>query len=287
MLSQEQIIDAAGGFAAAAHTAIGQGAAEFDPSRVPSPFYAEVAAVYGVNEQQSNFVISDSPQQRMQLARFPGLRVSVSKVVHMRAGGSRVVYFPGIVLKTALGQSPNVGTLEAGPDALIDGDALIKHQDRPLSDLQQTMLSRLYGLETPEAGQHYPDGLPNVGESAHGALIAVTNPADITNLHRRVHQYIPRGLAQVISQAPQGSAGAIDLETSKGLRPVRDNVISALAPTLIAVSEKHQLPPNQGLGIGLGQLVVGTTLAAVRSKARSGFPQPDLLAGMAAVIGGR
>lgn len=288
MLSQEQIIDAAGGFADMAHATVGRGAAEFDASQVPSPSYVEVAAAYGVNgELVPDFEITNSSEHRNRLANFPGLRVAVSKEVPMRGGGSRVVYFPGIVLEAAPGETPNIGMLEAGPDALLDEDALAKHQDRPLSDLQQTLLSRLYGLQTPNAGQHYPDGRPNVGENAHGALIAVTSPRGIAGLHQRVHQYIPQGLAPSISRPSQGLPGAVDLETSKGVRPVREDVVSALFPTVITVAEKHQLPPNQGLyRLGLGQLVVGTTLAAVRTKANSGFPQPDLRAGMAAVTGG-
>lgn len=292
MLSQEQIIDAAGGFAETAYTltlTTGQGAAEFDASQVPSPYYAAVAAAYGVNgDLLSDFEISNSSEHRKRLANFPGLVVTVSQEVPMQAGGSRIVYFPGIVLKAAPGETPNIGTLVAGPDALLDEDALAKHQDRPLSDLQHTMLARLYGLETPEAGRHHPDGRPNVGENAHGALIAVTSPSGIAMLHQRVHQYIPQGLARSISRPLQGMPGAIDLETRKGVRPVRDNVVSALPPTEITVAKKHQLPPNQGLHrLELGQLVVGTTLAAVRTKANSGFPQPDLPAGMAAVIGDR
>lgn len=288
MLSQEQIIDAAGGFADMAHATVGRGAAEFDASQVPSPSYVEVAAAYGVNgELVPDFEITNSSEHRNRLANFPGLRVTVSEEVLMRGGGSRVVYFPGIVLEAAPGETPRIGTLKAGPDALFDEDALLKHQDRPLFNLQQDLLARLYGLEAPNAGQHHPDGRPNVGENAHGALIAVTSSGGVATLHQRVHQYIPQGLARSISQPLKGLPGAIDLATSKGTRPVRDDVVSALLPAVITVAEKHQLPPSQGLlRLGLGQFVVGTTLAAVRTKANSGFPQPDLRAGMAAVTGG-
>lgn len=68
------------------------------------------------------------------------------------------------------------------------------------------------------------------------------------------------------------------------MRQVRDDVVPARGAFRIIVSREHQLPLKNSLPLDMGQLVVGTTLAAVRSKRAAGFPQPNLQAGIDAML---
>lgn len=194
------------------------------------------------------------------------------------------VAFPGIVLGPEAGKPTRVGHLAAGPDAMLDADTRRQRLLHPLSDLQQTLLMQLYGMHRAGVGSH-SNGRVNVLDSAHGTLVAMTDPSRLAGLHDRTHAYADRGLGPSVS-----GSGALDVPVNGQLRKVRENVVPLAEVYKIWVAREHQLPPQHELQVGVGQLVVGTTLAAVRAKRAMGYPQPNVPAGMDAVsvpLGGR
>lgn len=294
-LSNQQVLDAVWGFHDTANAAVGREHVVFDRTRVPAPCYEDAALAYDADAFDVMFDIPKDENARRTLAHFPGLRVTVGIAVASRQGGTRMAHFPGIVLQSSPEKDPSIGILQAPPDVITFPQALVEHQTRPLSELKQNLLAKLYGLQDPNAGNHAGDGKTSVAETAHGALIAVTDPSRILGLHDRVHEYVARGLAASISGVKPGltaespKIGASDILVGGTIRAVREGVIPAIDARVgsITVSREHQLSPEVSSVLGelsAGQFAVGMTLAAVRSKASINFPQPDLSRGMEAMI---
>lgn len=283
-LSYQQIIDAAGGFADMAIATVGEEKLQFDRDTVPSPEYEAVAATFQIPVEQATFMAPDTLEARTRLAEYPGLRVTVGVAIPARGGEAREAYFPGIVLASEPGQQPQVGILKTGPDMVLP-ENIRQYLQRPLPDLQHTLLETTFGLQKPGVGNHGQQGTANVGETAHGVLVVATGARETGGMHRRVHEYVGNGLARTLT-VPQAGVGVADVMVGGRIRPVRQDVLPMCAARSIYISREHQLPGQRdtGAGLGIGELVVATTLAAVRSKAPLGFPQPDLKAGMAAVV---
>lgn len=284
-LSHQQIIDAAGGFTDVAMAVVGNEQVQFDQETVPSPAYETVASIFQVPTEQGMFAVPDVPEAYVRLAAYPGLRVTIGVSVPKLSGETQEAYFPGIVLATAPGEQPHIGIMKAGPDIVLPGD-LRQHLTRPLPDFQHNVLETIFGLHKPDVGNHGQQGAANVGETAHGVLVVATGSDQIGGVHGRVHEYVSNGLARTLT-VPRAGVGVADVMVNGQIRPVREDALPMYAARSIYVSREHQLPLHRisdGTGLGIGELVVATTLAAVRSKAALGFPQPDLKAGMAAMV---
>lgn len=282
-ISGQQIVDAAGELNEAAISTVGKEIAQFDNARVPSPAFRVVAAAFNI-ERGAAFGVAPGPIAIQRLSKYPGLRVVVAIHVPSRHGGFREVAFPGIVLEPEAGKPTRVGHLAAGPDAMLDEVTRRQGLLRPLSDMQQTLLMQLYGMHRAGVGSH-SNGRVNVLDSAHGTLVAMTDPSRLAGLHGRSHAYTDQGLASSVSRT-----GALDMPVNGRLRKVHENVVPLEEVHTIWVAREHQLPPQHELQVGVGQLVVGTTLAAVRAKRAKGYPQPNISAGMdvvSAPLGGR
>lgn len=271
-LSQQQITDAVGSYSEVADTVIGE-VAHFDPSPVPSPSYDAVAQHSGVDSRYTAFDIPTASASG--LRNYPGLRVALGVRVPCRSGGLQCIYLPGIVLPW---DTVRFGCLYAGPDILADEASLSQAIQRPLSDLQQNLLLQTYGMHTRGAGEH-GSAPPSVADAPHGAVIAVTAPGDVASLHNTVHAYMRDGLAASIS-----ATQALHIGVGHEIRPVRERVVELREAVRIIVPREYQLPPaDASVLLGAGELAVGMTLAAVRSKLS--YPQPNIAAGMKAVLG--
>jgi hypothetical protein len=283
-LSGTQIEDAAGQYTDAVASS-GIESAAFDPAQPPSPSFNEVAFRLGI---EPGSVVFELPAEQVgskqlvtagaatSLGAFPGLRVVVGMEVPARTGGARDVFTPGVVLP-----SGDIACLLNGADALTTESALAQATTRPLSDFQQGLLTRLYGLHNAGVGEHHKtDATTNVGDTVDAVIVAVTDPSQAARLHGTVHGYLDRGVAQSISQN-----GASAIAVDGRLRPDNPVIVPAAAAKRIIVAREHQLPPADAVvTLGVGIFTVAITLAAVRSQQSLGRPQPNLRAGMASLL---
>lgn len=286
-LSIYQVQDALGIFTERAQAVTGAGPLELSERQHDDPSYSELARSLNMPEESPVLQIPPTIVARQSLAALPRLRVTVG--MDIRSSGSpRKVFFPGVVLESAIGQEAKIGFLKGASDAILSADDLTKHLNEPLSSFKDTLLERTFGLHTALAGQHGEGNIAAPLESAHGALIAVTDPRDIQNLHRNVHQYVGNGLAKSISAPKVGNGvGALDLLVNGRIRQDRSDTVAINSNNLdIFVARKHQTPRNYSsfAELSLPQLVIGSTLAAVISKRSIDYPQPDLAKGMEAVV---
>lgn len=284
LLSEAQIADAAGQYTDAVFGVRAERTV-FDTAQPPSPSYDEVAFSFAIEPGGTDFELPVDREGQQQvnagaaagLGAFPGVRVLIGVEVPARAGGMRDVYAPGIVLPNG-----TVACLLNGADALTTENALAASRQHPLSDFQQGLLARLYGLHNTGVGRHHrTDTTTNVGDTADAAIIAVIDPTQITQLHGTVHGYLNNGVAQSISRT-----GASAIAVDGRLRPDNSAIIPPNSAKSIIVAREHQLPPADTVAkLGVGMFAVATTLAAVRSQQSMGRPQPDLRAGVATMLG--
>jgi hypothetical protein len=230
---------------------------EVDERMVPHPDYAFAALMCGIEAASVSF---DAPGRDPRLALLGGLRV----IAGLLTSDRRPMYAPGVVLPDTT-RGVRIGLL-LGPD-IIAPSALGDAVTRPLSDIQQRLLDDVAAKHLPRVGEHTVAGV-NIADVGHAALIAVTPPEAIEQLHSTVHHFVAGGLSQRLAES-----GAMNIRVGHSIRKVQERIIPAATTGRLIVACAHQLPgPTQ---LEATTLVAGMALAAVRSQGdwRS---QPDI-----------
>jgi hypothetical protein len=260
-LSTNQISDAVGVFTEAVQMEIGGGAYVPEPNAVPCPDYDLAASYFEVAANTPSFAVTPGDQT---LGMLGGLRV----IVGVHSKDHRFVQLPGIVLPDSGSGGIRIGCL-SGPDIIRD-DTL------PLTDLQQVLLEQVAAMHMPGVGEHAKNQQVNIGDIGHAALVAITAPEAAPTIHSEVHTFVGAGLSQTIART-----GALTIGHGHTARNVQEIIIPFAQAAQVMVPRHYQLPSR--LDLQAGDLAVGITLAAVRSKG-SNYPQPDLARNAAAVI---
>jgi hypothetical protein len=271
ILSSEQILDAAGSaFEIAKRAARAESSAIItDTTPVPVHAFGEVATAY--DQWHPKLSYFDIPHTHANtLCNYPGLRVIAGLRVSDVSGSLRPIFVPGIVLEGTHDSPSRIGILYGGPDVMTSPDALDYCLARPLSDLQEQLLQQVYGMHKPGVGIDPIDKttglrLPNIGDTAEASMVAITDPNNLNGLHGRVHEYANKGLAASIART-----GSLDIMVQGRRRPVAECTLPTTQASRIIVSAEHQPIAScvllDGKVLGAGELAVGMTLAAVRSK---------------------